>query len=114
MDGPERREHRRLGIRLPLEFALRGREEGLVYRTITRNVSTGGIYFEIEGDRLKKGDKLDVELTVPPGTHFPYQGRVSTVAQVVRVVPIPPAKNRPNRDGQFGVGAKLESWVLSF
>lgn len=84
----ERRQHRRLAIRLPLECcsADLGREHAL--RTVTANVSTGGLYFELDlMDEVAVPEidsLLNVELTVPPGDgYFPYEGRVSSVGEVV-------------------------------
>jgi len=116
---PERRKHRRLEIRLPLEYSFATLEDSLTYRTVTGNISTGGIYFEIEGKSPDAGGRLNLELTVPPGTHFPYRGRVSTVAEVTRVIALAEPLDssdqvHPQPSGRFGVGARLESWVLSF
>jgi len=79
---PERRRHRRLRMSLPLEYRKVGQP---AHRSVVRDVSTGGIYFETMLDDLREGDLLDIELTIPPGQgHFPYQGRVSSTASVVR------------------------------
>jgi hypothetical protein len=56
---------------------------------LTRDISTGGICFEAElgnGFRFPaERDAIHVELTVPPGDgHFPYQGSVTSVAEVLR------------------------------
>ena len=58
-------------------------------RGVTSNISTGGIYFEADVSngvsRLAVDALLDIELTIPPGEgHFPYEGRVKSVAEVVR------------------------------
>ena len=82
---PERRKHRRLQMALPLEFRRSAESSVGPYHSVTRDVSTGGIYFETVLEDLRKGELLDIELTIPPGEgHFPYQGRVSSVAVVVR------------------------------
>ena len=82
---PERRKHRRLRMALPVEFRRSGELSAGPYRSVARDVSTGGIYFETMLEDLRKGELLDIELTIPPGEgHFPYQGRVSSVAVVVR------------------------------
>lgn len=85
----ERRQYRRLAIRLPLECysSLAGREQAL--RTVTTDISTGGLYFEAElpgGVRPPDANSLvRIELTVPPGAGYsPYEGRVSTVAEILR------------------------------
>lgn len=82
---PERRKHRRLRMALPLEFRRSAQPSVGPYRSVARDVSTGGIYFETVLEDLRKGELIDIELTIPPGEgHFPYQGRVSSVAAVVR------------------------------
>ena len=82
---PERRQHRRLRMSLPLEYRRAGHPSTQLHRSVVRDVSTGGIFFETMLDDLREGDLLDIELTIPPGQgHFPYQGRVSSTASVVR------------------------------
>ena len=88
---PERRKHRRLRMALPVEFRRSGELSAGPYRSVARDVSTGGIYFETMLEDLRKGELLDIELTIPPGEgHFPYQGRVSSVAAVVRTEKLAP------------------------
>jgi len=58
-------------------------------RGVTSNISTGGIYFEADVSkgvsRLAPDALLDIELTIPPGEgHFPYEGHVNCVAEMVR------------------------------
>ena len=117
----ERRQHRRLAIRLPLECypADAGRDHAL--RTVTANISTGGLYFEIdrmEGVSVPEPNRrLHVELTVPPGDgHFPYQGRVSSVAEVARREDIPPPSPADTaHPARVGLAAKfLEPLRLAF
>ncbi len=112
---PERRKHRRLQMHLPLEFRRATESAAGQYHTMTRDVSTGGIYFETAVDDLRKGELLDIEMTIPPGEgHFPYQGRVSSAARVVRTEkPLGLAGRAANL--RVGVGvAFLESFKLSF
>jgi len=85
----ERREHRRLDINLPLECHDPVRADAPAFRAVTRNISTGGLQFEAD---LVNGHEpppvqslLTVNLTIPPGEgHFPYEGRVTSLAEVVR------------------------------
>lgn len=110
----ERRQHRRLSIRLPLECipVREGRERAL--RTVTTNISTGGVYFELdlmEGVPVPEVDSvLAMELTVPPGDgHFPYEGRVSSVAQVVRHDVLAQAnRGQGERPGRIGVATRFQ------
>ena len=112
----EKREHRRLGIRLPFEFKKSGSVGTTSFRTMTVNVSTGGVYFETTAD-FQKGDKLLVHLGVPQDDErFPQESKIATVGQVVRVTQI---NNKPNADGitfpRYGVAAEFQrGFELSF
>jgi hypothetical protein len=90
-------------------------------RATTGDISPGGLYFEIDlanGARPPEVNALlGIELTVPPGEgHFPYQGRVSGVAEIIRC-------HRLDSDGaalpgavpRYGVGARFhEPLKLAF
>jgi len=85
----DRRQHRRLSIRLPVECFPAKLDRHHSVRTVTSNISTGGLYFEvdlIEGvSDPQPNSLLHIELTVPPGDgHFPYEGRLNSVAEVIR------------------------------
>ena len=112
---PERRKHRRLQMHLPLEFRRVTEPAAGQYHSVTRDVSTGGIYFETAMDELRKGELLDIEMTIPPGEgHFPYQGRVSSVARVVRTEK-PSASAERSANPRMGVGVAFrKSFKLSF
>lgn len=87
----ERRRHRRLPIQLPLVCRDPDSPERILVRSKTINVSTGGLFFETLSQDLTPGQRLEMELTIPPGDgYFPYQGRVTADAKVVRVVDLPP------------------------
>ncbi len=90
MTNADRRKHRRLAIRLPIEYRILDLEEPPIERTVSRDISSGGICFETASDQIRVGTTLDVELIVPPGDgYFPYAGRVSSQTEVVRVEPAP-------------------------
>lgn len=85
----DRREHRRLNIRLPVEYRPMPQNGGQAIRTVTENISTGGVYCEmdmLEGVAPPQvGSVWEVELTVPPGDgYFPYHGRATSMAEVIR------------------------------
>jgi hypothetical protein len=110
LNSQERRSHRRLEIRLPLEYQRAGLGRANVSRTMTINVSTGGVYFETASEDIKVGDKLTLELAVPPGDgRFPQHSRIITVGQVVRTSVI---DGRPNDQGhtftRHGVAARFQ------
>ena len=112
---PERRRHRRLQMALPVEFRRSAEPSAGPYRSVARDVSTGGIYFETMLEDLRKGELLDIELTIPPGEgHFPYQGRVSSVAAVVRTKKLASLASQV-ANPRIGVAAAFrESFKLAF
>ncbi len=112
---PERRKHRRLQMQLPLEFSRVSEPAAGQCHSVTRDVSTGGIYFETAVDDLRKGELLDIKMTIPPGEgHFPYQGRVSSIARVVRTEKDLTSAER-TANSCMGVGVAFrESFKLSF
>ena len=86
----ERRKHRRLEIRLPLECRTTHGGRKTAYRTVTCDISAGGLCFEVESNEFPVGTTLDMELGVPPGDgHSPYPGRVRGTGRVVRVERLP-------------------------
>jgi len=114
MDTEERRQFRRLDIKLPLECSPCGAEQDSALRTTTKNVSSGGIYFEFslfEGLSAPKANSLmNIKLTVPPGDgYFPYVGCVKSVAEVVRCEELPQAGNGDSGlPLRVGVAAKFQ------
>ena len=112
---PERRKHRRLQMHLPLEFRRVAESNTQRCRSVTQDVSTGGIYFETMQEGLHKGELLDIEMTIPPGEgHFPYQGRVSSVATVVRTDKHDGSAGATSNP-RMGIGVAFrESFKLSF
>lgn len=105
----ERRKHRRLEISLPIEYAslINGSRESR--RATTINVSTGGVYFETGQPNVEPGNLLSLHLVIPPGEgHFPYQGRVSSLGEVVRVDPVEDSPNRCRIAAEFREQLKLD------
>jgi hypothetical protein len=99
-EATERRRHRRLAIRLPVECCRKGQGNEGTIRAVTANISTGGVYFEadvVNGNRqglaegtLAAEDLLELELTIPPGEgHFPYERQVRSVVQIIRREDLP-------------------------
>ena len=114
----ERRQYRRLAIRLPMEYSAVDNGEHRALRTVSSNISTSGLYFEIdliEGAPIPQLNSfLNVSLTVPPGDgYFPYEGQVTGTAEVVRCDPLEP--QRADAPARLGVGAKFrEPLKLAF
>jgi hypothetical protein len=102
----ERRRHQRLDLRLPAECRQQRGESAYVVRTITQNVGTGGLYFELDSADFRTGDRLDLELTIPAAEGvFPYPGRVATRAEVLRVTPLEPKRGLALH--RFGLAARF-------
>ena len=99
----EWRAYRRLETMLQVELAPIESDGQAVCRGVTRNVGSGGLYFETDTDQFSPGSIWRLALTVPPGEgHFPYAGQVQGVAEVLRVddlAVVSPAGR------QFGVAA---------
>ncbi len=104
--------HRRLEIRLPLQYCPVGDTGVNVCRTVTRNISTGGLYFDTDDADIRAGMLIELELTIPPGEGYsPYQGQISGLGEVVRVdAADPPVAGGSRRVGvatRFREGLKL-------
>ena len=109
MNNGERRQHRRLAIRLPLEYCLFQAGRGSLVRSVSHDVSSGGVSFETDGDPIAVGTNLTVDLIVPPGDgYFPYTGRVRGDGEVVRVEPSTHPGASPGADKpRFRVAARF-------
>ena len=113
----EKRAHRRLEIRLPLEYHRLSVGRCNVFRTVTINVSTGGVYFETAVDDLRVGDKLAIELGIPPDdARFPPQGKISTEGEVVRTTVI---EDKSTKNGasfsRYGIGSQFKrDFIINF
>jgi|ERR1043166_2060798 hypothetical protein len=99
-----RRADRRLEVHLPVEISRAG-EESVWVRATTRNISTGGVYFELERAGIEEGDDLRLQVTIPPMEGVsPYTGRAECMARVLRV-----RRMGSQDDGiqRFGIAAKF-------
>jgi len=104
--GSERRRHRRLALRLPVECRKQTATGRHVVRTLTSNISTGGMYLELDGADFVPGDRLEVELTLPPAEGVSaFEGRASCPAEVLRVEPLHSAP--PGSGRRFGVAGRF-------
>lgn len=85
----ERRRAQRLEIRLPVEFR-QCREDGdCIVRTVTHNVSAGGLYLELDRPDFKPGDCVEAELSIPAAEGVsPYPGRAAAQVEILRVTPL--------------------------
>ncbi len=81
-DGGERRKHPRLKIRLPILCRAADGAANNLQQEYTSDIAPGGIQFVVSGQPFKVGDRLDIELAVPPGEgHFPYEGAFGVKAR---------------------------------
>ena len=103
---PERRSYRRMTIRLPVECSREVAGAPQIVRTVTCNVSTGGMYIELDRPEFRVGDRFRIELTVPAGEGVSaYEGRASCAGEVVRIDP-PEPETVPSRR-RYGVAARF-------
>ncbi len=93
-------------MNLPVVCRIDDADRPRILRATTRDVSPGGMFLEISEPALAVGDRLAVELTVPPSEGVASQSGVANcAAEVVRVQRLP----TPGRDGsaRFGVAARF-------
>ncbi|MBN2561380.1 MAG: PilZ domain-containing protein [Phycisphaerae bacterium] len=102
----ERRAHRRLSIRLPVECRKESEDSRYLVRTVTQNVGSGGAYLELDSADFQPGDRLRLELTVPPAEGVSsYEGRATCAAEVLRVQAV---SNGPRGSvRRYGVAARF-------
>ena len=82
----ERRQYRRMNIRVPVELQAPRESRPHIVRTLTQNVSTGGFYIESDAEDFAAGEVLDVALTLPAAEGVSsYPTRARTRAVVLRV-----------------------------
>jgi hypothetical protein len=80
-------------------------EGKLVYRTITRNVSSGGFCFDADTEEFPVGTALEFQVQVPPGEgYFPSAGRVRGCGEIIRVDRLGDEGEHP----RFGIAARFE------
>lgn len=85
----DRRRDRRLGLRLPVQCWHGDRGQGggrLIARSVTSDISTGGVRFESNSDQIAPGVQLRLVFTIPPDLgHLPYGSELTATAEVLRV-----------------------------
>ncbi len=102
----ERREDRRIDLHMPVVCRRAGETSAKVFRTHTQNVSSGGLYVEVDSPEFTVGERFDVELTVPPSEGVsPYVGLASCKAEVVRFDPLDRRNNETQR--RYGLAARF-------
>ncbi len=102
----ERREDRRIVLHMPVACRRERKAVTTVLRTKTRNVSSGGFYIEVDSPDFAVGERLGVELTVPPSEGVsPYVGLASCEAEVVRFDLLDRRKKETRR--RYGLAARF-------
>lgn len=85
MERKEKRRHRRLGLKYNISCRKVGSVGNTSYEGQTKNVSSGGLYFETETDKFERGNLLQVELSIPPTSGLlEFGGKISGFAKVMR------------------------------
>ena len=85
MDRSEKRMHRRLGANYNISCRKMGSTENRSYDGLTANVSPGGLYFETTTNTFKRGNLLNVELSIPPTSGLlEFGGKIAGFAKVLR------------------------------
>ena len=113
----EKRSYRRLDMRLPLEYHNPKSKECPFLRSMTKNVSTGGLFFVTTDESLKTGDTLAFELGIPEGDNrFPKNGTISTTGKVIRLTTVTEKSDNGSAPlKRFGVAACFqEGFKLEF
>lgn len=107
----ERRQHRRLPLRLPLAYRPAGKKAGYHGRAVSDNISTTGTYFEAPAPDLSEGMVLEIVLMVPPAEGIsPYTTEISAEGEVVRIVRLPKDNGgRPNKPVSAGIAVRFLS-----
>lgn len=101
-----RREHQRVNIRIPVECRSASMAASRVVRTVTRNISSSGVYVELESPGYRLGDRIHVDLRIPPAEGVsPYQGQATCEAEVVRVANV--VKKDEETPGRIGIAARF-------
>jgi hypothetical protein len=99
-----RRKHDRLALRMDLLCRKIGAEDKYAATGKTKNISTGGVLFEVGHCPFACDDLLSMELTVPPAAGIlNFGGRLTTFARVIRIEPLE-VQSRP---ANFAVAAEF-------
>ncbi|HKQ49747.1 MAG TPA: PilZ domain-containing protein [Phycisphaerae bacterium] len=102
----ERRRDQRLEIGLPVEFR-HAREDGdVIVRTLTRNISSGGLYLELDRSDFQPGDRVEAELSIPAAEGVsPYPGRATVQLEILRVTPLDDRRGAAH--SHYGLAARF-------
>jgi len=102
---PERRRHRRFGLRLPLQVVRVG-DQRVTIEAETENISSGGVLFRATGE-FEIGTMVEYFVTLPPERAGAPSVRLHCVGKVVRVERVRAGTSEGRR---VGVAATLERY----
>jgi hypothetical protein len=102
MNGTEKRRAKRFPMRIPVAVAGDQHKSDQVVET--RDVSSGGIYFEF-GDPLELGSPVEFLLTMPEPITKGSPVRIRCMGKIVRI-----EKVQPDDEAQTGVAATIERY----
>ena len=97
-------------MQLPLEYRKPADYESKTLKSTTKNVSTGGVYFETTDESLEMGETLAFELGIPEGDNrFPKNGTISTMGEIIRLTPITEKSEEHSHTlTKYGVAAQFQ------
>lgn len=108
MPAANRRTYRRLEVNFPVRCTSEGDHSTISWQAVSRNVSSGGIYFESNMTQLKIGQTVSVEMIIPPGPgYFPYESKMITRSEVVRLEALADEGRGDPAQKKIGVAARF-------
>jgi c-di-GMP-binding flagellar brake protein YcgR len=96
----ERRKYRRYD--LSLEVQVRPRKQHSPVRTMTRDISARGVYFDF-AEKMETGSEVEFELNLPPELAAGKSVRIRCRGRIVRV-------ENPNNGAGVRVAATIENY----
>ncbi len=82
----DRRKHHRMPLKMSVLCQKVGFSDGKLYAGSTVNVSPGGMLVEVNNSKLRDGELVSVEMTVPPTEGLLENGgSFTSYARIVRV-----------------------------
>ncbi len=107
----DKRKHRRLSIRLPIEYFNQESSKSFSGHSHTIDVCTGGVFFETTDDAISTGDLLSIEISMATeNKRFPQNSKILTNAKIVRSTQIAPTKKTDNPTlERYGIAAQFTS-----
>jgi hypothetical protein len=104
----DRRRHQRLPLSLTVVCQKIGVSPGRIYTGNTVDVSPGGALVGFNNCRLKDGELLSVDMSVPPTKGLlEYGGKLSSYARVIRV-------DKPRSGRTAKSGSMVQTIALEF